>query len=179
MNPNEAKGIIEALLFVANSPLSLKEISQVIEIEPKIIRNLIKKLQVELEEEGRGLNIIEVAGGYQLCTKPKFALWIRKFLGNQPKVKLSSQALEVLAIIAYHQPISKVELEKIRGVNCTSVLKMLLEKKLIKIIGRKEAPGRPLLYTTTKAFLECFGLSKLSDLPNINEVQEILKGENK
>lgn len=164
------KQIIEALLFVSESPLPLEKMSAVLEdYNPSDIRQAVEGLQAEYEHSERSLVIQEVAGGYQMTTRPVYAPWLRKFLKKTHGEKLSGPSLETLAIIAYKQPVTRQEIEFIRGVNVEGVLKALLEKGLIRIIGRKEIIGRPLLYGTSREFLEYFGLNALEELPPLEE----------
>jgi segregation and condensation protein B len=167
---SKAKRIIEVLLFVAGEPLSLNKISEIIEIKPNVVRNLIYELKKEYWEAQKGIDIIEIANGYQMCTRYEYSPWVNRLKKQRRESKLSQSALESLAIIAYKQPITRIEIDNIRGVNSIGVIQTLLEKKLIKIMGRKDAPGKPLLYGTTSEFLKTFGLSDLSALPQIDEL---------
>lgn len=166
---NRVKGIIEALFFVSSSPLSIKVIGEVLGMEPVFVKRVVDELRMDYEKRD-GLRIIEVAGGYEISTRPEFAPWIERLKGIREKRRLSSSALKTLTIIAYHQPITKGEIEEIRGVCVDGVLRGLLESRLIRIIGRKDAPGRPLLYGTTQEFLRSFGLRSIQDLPRIEEI---------
>lgn len=164
------KRVIEALLFVSESPLSMQHIGSVLEeVDPAAIRLSIEELKAEYELSKRSLVIQEVAGGYQMTSSPLYAPWLRKFLKKAHGEKLSGPSLETLAIIAYKQPATRQEIEFIRGVNVEGVLKALLEKGLIRIQGRKDIIGRPLLYGTSREFLEYFGLNSLEELPPIEE----------
>jgi segregation and condensation protein B len=173
MEDREAKSIIESLLFMAAEPLSIESLKNILEIDKKDIERLVEELINEYQLRNLGLFIAEVAGGIQMITNPACAPWIKKFLATSLPTRLSQQSLETLSIVAYKQPITKAEIEAIRGVNCDGVLKTLLERRLIKILGRKEVPGRPLLYGTTKEFLQYFGLKDLSELPTLKEFQEV------
>lgn len=166
------KNIIEALLFTSAHPIPLSEIFKTIEAEPSLVKMILMELQKEYHHRDSGLQIREVAGGYEMCTKPEYAPWIKKFHRIESKTRLSKPALETLAIIAYKQPITKVEIEALRGVNVDGVVETLLSKKLIKILGRKKAIGAPFLFGTTKEFLKYFGLKKLSELPAVKEIQK-------
>lgn len=166
LNSKEIKNIIECLLFVANEPLSINKLNKLTDISFSLLRENLKELQVEYE--GRGLQIIEVGGGYQIVTRPQYASYVRKLISHPPR-KLSQAALETLAIIAYRQPITRVEIENIRGVNVDGLIDHLLERRLIKIVGRKNSPGRPFIYTTTAEFLRYFGLNSLEELPRIDQ----------
>ncbi len=170
------KGVVESLLFVNDKPVSGDQLKQAIE---SLNLNEIKKLIVELKEEyethQRGLAIVEVAGGYQMLSNPGYASFIRNFFKMRVKDRLTHPALEALAIIAYKQPVSRMDIELIRGVNSDGVVGHLLERGLIKVTGRKEVPGRPYLYGTTKLFLEYFGLRALEDMPKLDVFTEMKK----
>lgn len=169
MENKDKKSIIEALLFLSGEPITLSNIKETLEIPESEIKKLIDELIVEYNERDAGLLIVEVANGYQIVTNPKYFEWVKKFKGQQLSQRLSMPALETLAIIAYKQPIIRAEIEQIRGVNSESAIRTLHERRLIKIIGRKEAPGRPFLYGTTKEFLQYFGLKDLTELPTLKE----------
>lgn len=173
MDEERLKAIIESLLFAAGEPVSLNRLAAVLDSVPKDeIRNAVGALGAEYSQGGRGLTIEEVAGGYQLRTRKEFAPHIRKLLAGKPP-RLSRSLLETVAIIAYRQPVTRPEIEEVRGVDCGGVLETLLERRLIRIAGRKEAPGRPMIYATTAEFLEVFGLKDLDSLPDLKEFQEI------
>lgn len=157
-------GAIEALLFASGQPLSPEKIAGILNIQIEHIRTLIEDMTASMNDEKRGLTIVEVAGGYQLCTKPLFFTIVSKLADIQDS-RLSTAALETLAIIAFKQPVTRQEIESIRGVKADKVIATLLERLLIKEIGRKEAVGRPIIYGTTNEFLQCFGLKSLDDLP--------------
>jgi segregation and condensation protein B len=165
------KGNLEALLFVNGDPLSLKRIAEILEVDQENVKLLLAQLIQDMNQQERGLTIIEVAGGYQLCTKPHLAGFLEKLVQIKEN-KLSIPALETLSIIAFKQPITKQEIEAIRGVRVDKVLANLLERNLIKELGRKEAIGRPIIYGTTEVFLKCFGLKSLEDLPELPELEE-------
>lgn len=170
----DLKRIVEAVLFAAETPLSLAQICQVLETKDKApVQNALEELSREYDFLERAFDLVEVAGGWRLRTRPDMAFWLRK-LKRQSKTRLSSASLETLAIIAYKQPVLKAEIERIRGVEVSGVLRMLMEKELIRVVGRKDLPGRPLIYGTTKRFLEVFDLKDLSDLPTLEEMQELL-----
>ena len=164
-------GNLEALLFVNGDPLSLKRIAEILEVDQENVKLLLAQLIQDMNQQERGLTIIEVAGGYQLCTKPHLAGFLEKLVQIKEN-KLSIPALETLSIIAFKQPITKQEIEAIRGVRVDKVLANLLERNLIKELGRKEAIGRPIIYGTTEVFLKCFGLKSLEDLPELPELEE-------
>lgn len=160
---------IEALLFVSGDPITTQKIAQILEIPEEHIELLIEELMQDMAMEHRGLTVIKVAAGYQLCTKPELSSTLEK-LGQVQDNKLSAAAMETLAIIAFKQPITKIEIENIRGVKIDRVLTTLNERQLIKEVGRKETIGRPILYGTTENFLKCFGLNGLQDLPPLAEL---------
>jgi segregation and condensation protein B len=165
--------VIEALIFASESPLPLEKICAVLDgVDKTEVKDALDKLIAAYEERQSGISIQEVAGGFQFRTRPELALWIKKLKGTKPG-SLSPAALETLAIVAYRQPIVKAEIETVRGVDVSAPLKGLLEKKLIRIMGRKDAPGKPIIYGTTKKFLEVFNLKELTDLPTMRELTEI------
>ncbi len=167
-----SKRIIEALLFVSEKPLTVVEIKRVLDgMEEEKIKEMIGELRLDYEKQERSFTIAELAGGYQIITKPEFAPWVGK-LFKKDESKLSNPSLETLAIIAYKQPLTRSEIERIRGVNVDGVLKTLLDKGLIKIRGRKDAPGRPIAYGTTSEFLKRFGLGGLEQLPKLCDFTE-------
>lgn len=165
---DELKGHIEALLFVNGDPLSVHRLADILNVDKENIEDLIVKLKTDMESSQRGLTIIKVAGGYQLCTKPELSEIIEE-LAQVVEPKLSVAALETLSIIAFRQPITKQEIEMLRGVRVDRVLTTLLERGLIEDVGRKEVIGRPILYGTTEEFLKCFGLDCIEDLPALPE----------
>lgn len=174
MEQEQAKRIIEALLFTSDKPLTLVQIKEVLDEEDsQVIKTLIAQLKDEYTNSGRSFNITEVAGGYQLVTDPQYAPWLSKLYRKSRAEKLTHPSLETLAIIAYRQPITRLEIEDIRGVNVEGVLKTLLERSLVRISGKKDIPGRPFLYNTTRQFLEFFGLECLEDLPKLEEFSEM------
>jgi segregation and condensation protein B len=173
MEDREAKSIIESLLFLSAEPLTIENLKKLLDKEKGDIERLLKELVHEYTGRNSGIFITEVAGGFQMVTNPVCAPWVKKFLASEFPSRLTQQSLETLSIVAYKQPITKAEIEAIRGVNSDGVLKTLLERRLIKILGRKEAPGRPLLYGTTKEFLQQFGLKDLSELPTLKEFREV------
>lgn len=169
----ELKNIIETLLFVADTPLSTDRIRSVIPADVKDIKDVLSRLSAEYEERKGGFALMEIAGGYQIRTRPEYSEWIKKLVQPNP-LRMSKAALETLTIIAYKQPIIRSEIEHIRGVDSGGILRMLLELKLIRVLGRKEIPGRPLIYSTTKRFLEIFGLKDLKDLPTPDEIKGLV-----
>lgn len=170
MDEREKKAILEVILFLSLEPVTLSTIKDVIELLEPEIKRLMDELILKYRERNGGLLIVEIANGYQMVTNPEYSEWVKKFKGTQLSTKLSMPALETLSIIAYKQPIIKAEIEQLRGVNSDSAIRTLLEKRLIKVIGRKEAPGRPFLYGTTKEFLKYFGLKDLTELPTLKDL---------
>jgi len=178
MEPNELKSVLECLLFVADKPLSLNNLQALLEtVERRTLLATLDELKAEYDMQGRAFQLVEIAEGYQLSTRVQFAPWIRKLYKTKPTNHLSRASLEPLAIIAYRQPVTKAEVEDIRGVASDGVVSALLERKMIRIVGRKEVVGRPLLYGTTKEFLHYFGLKDLSDMPTLKDLQDILKSD--
>ena len=166
----ESKAAIEALLFVSEKPLLIEQIKSTLDgLEAARIREIILELKSDYENINRGLRIEEIAGGFQLGTSPEVAEVLKKFYKQRDAKALSSPALETLAIIAYKQPLTRLDIECLRGVNVDGVIKSLLEKNLIRISGRKDVIGRPFVYGTTRQFLEHFGLAGLEDLPKIED----------
>ena len=176
--------VIEALLFSAQKPLSIREMATVIKgAEDEVSRNefahvsqaevagALEQLKIEYVQEQRAFQLIEKAEGWQLATDPKYAQWVRQLFPAPKPARLSAPALETLAIIAYRQPITRADVEAVRGVNIDGVLQTLMERGLVKIAGRAEIPGRPLLYETTQFFLDHFGLRALDELPNVEELR--------
>jgi segregation and condensation protein B len=160
--------IVEALLFASDVPLEAERIRDVLDLEnAAAARGLVEELMARYEAEPRGLSIVEVGGGFRMVTRPELAPWLVRLARARTRVRLSRPALETLAIIAYKQPVSRPELDAVRGVNSDAVLDNLMERRLVRIGGRKEAPGRPFLYETTREFLVAFGLRDLNDLPKI------------
>jgi segregation and condensation protein B len=171
MDDFDIKPILESLLFVSESPVQLETLVEILpESNKETILDGIYRIKTEYEDSSKGLELVEIAGGYQFRTKPKWAEWISR-LKKTKSLKLSQAALETLAIIAYRQPIIRPAIEEIRGVDSGWVLRSLLQRGLIKIMGRKDLPGRPIIYGTTKNFLRLFGLNTLSDLPALKEIQ--------
>ncbi len=172
MEEERLKAILESLLFAAGEPVSLARLAAVLENVPKeAIRKALNEMAMGYAG-GRGISLEQVAGGYQLRTHKEHALYVRKLLAAKPP-RLTRPLLETVAIIAYRQPITRPEIEHLRGVDTGTVLETLLERRLIKIAGRKEAPGRPMVYATTPEFLETFGLKDLESLPDISEFREV------
>ena len=174
MNTEELKPIVDALIFASDTPLSIQKIRQIMEevsreqVSARDIREAIEELNNDNKERRRGFYLQEVAGGFQFRTRPNYASWVKKLKKSKP-FRLTQSTMETLSIIAYRQPITRAELEKIRGVDSGGIVKNLLERNIIKIMGRKNIPGRPFLLGTTKKFLEIFGLEKLSDMPTLQD----------
>ncbi|MFZ5996071.1 MAG: SMC-Scp complex subunit ScpB [Nitrospirota bacterium] len=169
MEDKQKKALLEAMLFVAGEPVTAAGIAKATDLQEQEIRRLMDELIVEYRERNAGLLIAEISDGYQMVTHPEYAVWLKRFKNITQSNKLTTSALETLAIIAYKQPVTKLEVDQLRGVNSDGAVKSLLDKRLIKIVGKKESPGRPFLYGTTKEFLQYFGLKNLSELPPITE----------
>lgn len=167
------RNIIESLLFAADDPLTVDKLKYILEtVDAKEIRANLNALADQYEARGGGFRLTEVAGGWQLRSRPEYHDYIRRMLQPSPQ-RLSRATMETLAIVAYNQPIIRADIEHIRGVDCGGILRQLLERKLIRVLGRKEIPGRPLIYATSKLFLELFELKNLKDLPTPKEIEEI------
>jgi segregation and condensation protein B len=170
MEREDIRSIVESLLFVADGPLTLQRMGEVLEgVEKEDIRSTLNEIQADFEGNRRGIRLVEVAGGYQLRTAKVNADWVKKFLGGRP-ARMGRATLETLAIIAYRQPITRAEIEAIRGVDVDGVINTLLERNLIRAVARKDVPGRPFLYGTTPEFLQLFKLKDLNDLPTLKEM---------
>lgn len=171
--PPDWLSIIEGILFVSPTPVSARRLQGILDgLSLSEIKSYLQKLQNAYEQRGGALEVKEVAGGFQIYTRPELSPWIRRFTSKKP-VRLSRPSLETLAIVAYNQPISRAEIEAIRGVDSQKAIRSLLEKGMIRVVGRKEVAGRPLLYGTTRRFLEHFGLKDLSSLPSREELDEM------
>src|SRR5881296_1323420 len=167
------KGILEAILFVSGEPLSVDRMLGVVEgVAREELMSALRALQADYATEGRGLQLVEVAGGFQMTTRPDCAPWIKRLERAKEGARRSRSAMETLAIVAYKQPAVRSEIEQIRGVDSAGVLKTLLERRLVRIVGRKDAPGRPIMYGTTRQFLQAFGMKDLSELRDIKELKE-------
>ena len=176
--PQEIRAVLEALVFASPHPITPRQIAEVLGGVPKAAwEAALQELKDEYARDGRGLQLVEVAAGYQITTRPEYNDWVRELLDPRAPTRLSIQALETLAVIAYKQPVTLPEIIDLRGVKSGGVIKTLLEKRLIRITGRKEVVGRPMLYGTTKEFLLQFGLKDLSELPRIEEFAEVLGEE--
>jgi len=173
--PQEIRAVLEALIFTSPQPLTPREIAQVLGgVSKPEWQAALEELRQDYARDGRGLQLVEVAGGFQITTRPEYNDWLRELLDPKAPTRLSIQALETLAVIAYKQPVTLPEVIDLRGVKSGGVIKTLLEKRLIRIVGRKEVVGRPMLYATTKQFLLHFGLKDLGELPRIEEFAEVL-----
>lgn len=176
ISDTELKSIVESLIFVADEPISAKLIADVTEIDRDTVESAIKDLAGEYDQRPGGLQLREIAGGWQIATKPEHHEYIRSYLKSKPSAKLSLASLETLAVIAYRQPVTVPEILEIRGVQSPSAIKTLLDKRLIVAKGRKETVGRPMMYGTSKEFLIQFGLKDLSELPSIEDFQDLAGG---
>ena len=177
MQKKEQIQIIEALLFASPEPLSQKRINLVFDSDPPNLKQIVEELNNDYASIGRAFEIETVAGGFQLISKKEYETWIRRLIAKSGKLILSPAALDTLAIIAYKQPVGRYEIEAVRGVDSSGVIKTLLNRNLVRIKGRDSGPGRPLLYQTTDKFLEHFGLNRLSDLPKLKEISELVEAD--
>ena len=172
MSEDNVKSVIEALLFSSDKPLMLEQIKSALgNPDTSELRKILQELSVEYQNSNRGMRIAEVAGGFQMITAPGFAPFLKKLYKQRRVENLSKQELETLAMVAYKQPVTKTEIESLRNVNADGVVKSLIEKGIIRVSGRKKAPGRPYLFGTTRKFLEYFGLKSLEELPKIENFQ--------
>ena len=172
---NGVKSPVEALLFASEKPLTIEQARGCLDnLDPVMLRRVIEDLQSEYEQSNRGMRIIEVAGGFQMITAPKFSSFLKKLFKSRNVERLSKPALESLAIIAYKQPLTKLEIESLRNVNVDGIIKSLIDKNLIRICGRKKCTGRPFVFGTTKQFLEYFGLKSLNDLPKMEDFSNVV-----
>ena len=168
---------LEAILFAASESISVKQFQAVLpELDARVIRKVLAELRDDYEQMERSFRLMEIANGYQICTRPQYSEWIQKFYTQQVRVTLTPSALETLAIVAYKQPVTRADVAAIRGVNSDSVLNSLVEKGLVSIAGRKA--GRSLLFSTTDEFLQQFGLKDASELPSLDEIDELLSASN-
>lgn len=162
------KSAIESMLFVSGEPLSLRDLSNNLEVKDKVVEEIIKEMMTEYEDQSRGIRLISINGAYQLVTKSENSDFVQKLLKKNKRHSLSQASIESLAIIAYKQPITRIDIDEIRGVKSESAIQKLVEKGLIQDIGRLEVPGRPILYGTTDEFLRQFGLETLKELPSLD-----------
>ncbi|MFC1718220.1 SMC-Scp complex subunit ScpB [Candidatus Poribacteria bacterium] len=175
MDLAEAKRVIEAVIFAADEPVSVDQFAQLLEtLDNDTILQVIQGLQQDYAVSERSFQLVEIANGFQMRTRDEYAPWIKKFYTTEISSRLSVSALEALAIVAYKQPATRAEVEEVRGVNSDSVIRTLLERNLIRVLGRKQAPGKPMLYGTTTEFLMHFGLRDLSELPSVEEIESML-----
>lgn len=178
INALELKAILEAVLFVSPEPMPVARLMSILGTVSKVeVVQALGLLTHDLAQDGRGIQLVQVAGGYRLVTKQEYGPWLKRMEKAKAAQKLSRSALESLAIIAYKQPLVRSEIEEIRGVETSGVLRTLCERKLVRIVGRKDVPGRPIMYGTTKFFLEHFGLQDLSQLPPLREFKELGESE--
>ena len=168
LETEDLKKIIETLLFITDRPIKPTRIADVVEAaDARRVREIIQELQAEYVRDGRAVQIVEIGGGFQMATKPEYGRWVRRLYNEKMTTKLSNAALETLAIIAYKQPITRAEMESIRGVDVAGPLERLLERSLVRVVGKKDTIGRPMVYGTTDEFLRLFGLNKISELPDL------------
>ena len=180
MLKKEINKIVEALLFASPEPLTQAHLNSIIEpdlVDPELtkLENIIEDLQNKYSENDNAFTIVQVASGYQLVSRSEYEIFIRRLLKKSGRLALTNASLETLAIVAYRQPVNRFEIESIRGVDSSGVLKTLLSKNLIKIKGRDSGPGRPLLYNTTEKYLEYFGLNNITEMPKLSELTDIDK----
>jgi len=174
VSSTDVMSIIEALLFVSDEPLTTDRLVQVLDgVDRATVCQLMEQLRIRMNSDGGPVVLREISGGFQLCTHPRYAPWLKKLSSVRTNSRLSRAALETLAIVAYKQPVTRAEIEAVRGVSCAGVLALLLERRLVRIAGRQDVPGKPLLYRTTQEFLGHFGLRSLKDLPRISELKEL------
>lgn len=168
LETDDLKKIIETLLFITDRPVKPSRIADVVETaDARRVREIIRELQEEYASQGRAVQIVELGGGFQMSTKPEYGRWVRRLYNEKMTTKLSNAALETLAIVAYKQPITRAEMEAIRGVDVAGPLERLLERALVRVVGKKDTVGRPMVYGTTDEFLRMFGLNKISELPDL------------
>lgn len=182
MVSSEIINIIESLIFASDEEITIKEIKEImnsfkLEIEPEEIEETVEELNDRYEKNNNAFRIIQVAGGYTFSTRKEYAQYVGKLYSEIQKKRLSQSAIETLAIISYQQPVTRSQIEFVRGVNVDYIVNSLLERDLIKIVGRENSPGRPILYGSTSKFLKVLGLNSLDDLPKLKEINEILKTE--
>ena len=171
---SDLKAILEALIFASPEPVTMKTMEKILDSEPpEHVAEALEGLKADWNRAG-GLELVEIAGGFQIVTRPELNEWVRRLFHEHSSQRLSVQALETLAVVAYRQPVTGPEITEIRGVNTSGVLSTLLERRLIKVTGRKAVVGRPFLYATTREFLDRFGLKDLSDLPKVEDMEEAL-----
>lgn len=177
MDITQLKSAIESLLFINERPIELVELVEILEADKKEVVSALEELRKDYQQRNSGVCIVLIAGGYQMCSTPENEVWVKKMYQERNKQKLSTASLETLAIIAYKQPITRIEIEAIRGVNVDGVARKLTDLGLIKIGGRKDVIGKPFLYITTRKFLEYFGINSLKDLPKLEEFANLPSSE--
>lgn len=167
-------GRLEAVLFLAREPLSSRKLAKLAKLtDGTEARTLVKQLRKRYDRRASAFQVVDVAGGIQLLTRPQLAGWIRRLHGDTEEMRLSTPALETLSVVAYRQPVVRAEVEAVRGVQCGEILRVLMERDLLRIVGRSDELGRPFLYGTTKAFLQVFGLRRLDQLPSIDQIRNV------
>ncbi len=171
------KPLVEAALFVSEEPLKGADLSDILPVNGGKIRQVMLELRDEYQKEERGMQLLEISGGFKMTTREEHYTFLEKLFGRQTRARLSDSAIETLVIVAYYQPVTRAEVESLRGVNSQSVLNTLLEKEFIKIKGRRDEIGRPMEYSTTQKFLDYFGLGSLKDLPDEDEVETLRSRE--
>jgi segregation and condensation protein B len=177
MEREQQKKIIEALVLASREPISAARLAEIVPgCTPSEAKQLVRELDLEYERDDRAFEVWEVAGGFQIRTRPAFSGYLRQLHKERP-LRLSRAALETLAVIAYRQPVTRAEIEGVRGVDVGAVVRSLVERKLVRIAGHRDVPGRPLLYATSKRFLEVFGFSRLEDLPTLREIDDLVSPE--
>ncbi len=177
MERAEQRRIAEALILGAPEPVSAQRLAEIVPgVQPAQVRELVGELNAEYAEQRRAFEVVEAAGGFQVRTRGEFAPYLQQTLATRP-LRLSPAALETLAVVAYRQPVTRAEIEHVRGVDVGAVLRSLIERRLVRIAGHREVAGRPLLYASTRRFLEVFGLARLEDLPTLRDLQELASAE--
>lgn len=174
---NEIKPALEAVLLASDKPVPMAQLAKALDVERKVLGQTLEELAQEYDQQARGFRLVEIAEGWQLATRPQFANAIRKMNRTKAANRLTRPGLETLAIVAYRQPMTKAEVEAIRGVSSDGVINSLLERRMIRTVGRKDVVGRPLLYGTTREFLQAFGLKDLAELPKLTELKDLLKAD--
>lgn len=172
MNVNEMQAAAEAMLFACGEPVEIDRIAEILEIDAENAESLVLNIAAKYDESNSGIKIVKMDKKYQICTRKEYAEQVRDILDMKKNAPLSQAAFEVLAVVAYNQPITKAYIEQVRGVDCSGVISTLCQKGLIEEVGRLELPGRPLIYGTTAEFLKCFCINSLDDLPDIPELNE-------
>ena len=176
MSENNLKSAVEAMLFASDKPLLIDQIRKALDnLDGNEVRRILEEIKIDYEQSGRGMRLVEVAGGFRMITSPDFAPFLKKLFKDRTTDRLSKPALETLAIIAYKQPLTRLEIETLRNVNVDGVMKSLTDKNLVRICGRKKVSGRPFVYGTTRQFLEYFGLKSLNELPKMEDFSALAK----